>query len=117
MKSTSMLMTCRVLIVALLTLSFSTARAGMIGAEQAAPQVDRGAIVALMDRAEVAAQLQAYGVDPAAAKARVATMNEQELSQLSAAIEAAPAGAMSGWAWAGVVVLVAAIVWYFVMRK
>ena len=38
-------MTCRALVVSLLALSFQTARAGMIGAEQAAPgaaQTDRG---------------------------------------------------------------------------
>lgn len=117
MKSTSMLMTCRVLIIALLTLSFQTARAGMIGAEQAAPQVDRGTIMTMMDRAEVVSQLQAYGIDATAAKNRVASMTDQELSQLTAAMEAAPAGAMSGWAWAGIAVLVAAIIWYVAMRK
>src|SRR5688572_13175530 len=71
--------TCRVLIASLLTLSFHTAQAGLIGPEQAgapAPVDHRGTVLTLLDRSDVASQLQAAGVDPRDARARVATMTD-----------------------------------------
>ena len=46
---------------------------------------------AFLDREDVRQQLQAMGVDPAAAKARVAALTDPELEQASQAIEQAPA--------------------------
>ena len=116
MTSTIKKITCRALVVSLLALSFQTANAGMIGAEQAAPQTDRATVLSVLSRAETAAQLQAQGIDPAMARARVAAMSDQEVQTLAQDIQTAPAGAMSsgGW-WA--VVIIAALVWYFAYRK
>lgn len=111
--------TCRVLVVSLFALSFQTAHAGLIGAAQAAagstsPQ--RTVLLSALDRAEVAAQLQAAGVDPLAARERVQTMTEQEVQALSQDIQAAPAGGVSTWGWIAIV-LVAAVVWYYAFRR
>lgn len=112
--------TCRVLVVSMLALSFQTARAGMIGADQAAAvqgaQTDRAAVMGVLNRSETVAQLQAMGVDPQAARERVAAMTDQEVHALAQDIQTAPAGAMSGWGWAAVIVVIAAI-WYFAYRK
>lgn len=111
--------TCRVLVASLLALSFQTAHAGLIGAAQAAdpaPSPERAMVLATLDRAEVVAQLQAAGVDPLAARERVNAMSEQEVQAMAHDIQAAPAGGMSGWGWVAVVVI-AALVWYYAIRK
>ena len=90
-------MTCRALVVSLLALSFQTANAGMIGADQAAAagaaQTDRGMVLSYLSRAETAAQLQAQGIDPAMARERVAAMTDQEVRTLAQDMQTAPAGA------------------------
>lgn len=121
MRSTMKKMTCRALVVSMLALSFQTASAGMIGADQAAAanaaQTDRGMVMSVLNRAETAAQLQAQGIDPALARERVAAMTDQEVQALAKDIQAAPAGAdisTAGWV---AIVLIAAAVWYFAFRR
>jgi hypothetical protein len=118
MRTTIKKMTCRALVASMLAFSFSAAKASMIGADQAAPaSADRAAIVSVLDRAETAAQLQAQGIDPAMARARVAAMSDQEVQQLAQTMQTAPAGASlhaAGWV---AVVVVAGLIWYFAMRK
>jgi hypothetical protein len=120
MTSTIKKMTCRALVVSLLALSFQTANAGMIGADQAAAagaaQTDRTMVMGVLNRAETTAQLQAAGVDPQLARERVAAMTDQEVHALAQDIQTAPAGAMSTGAWIAVVVIIAAV-WYFAYRK
>jgi hypothetical protein len=120
MSSTMKKMTCRALVVSLLALSFQTANAGMIGADQAAAagaaQTDRGMVLSYLSRAETASQLQAQGIDPAIARERVAAMTDQEVQALAQDIQTAPAGAMSSAGWLAVI-LIAAAVWYFAFRK
>lgn len=112
--------TCRVLVVSLLALSFQTARAGLIGADQAAapatPAAERALVLGALDRSEVAAQLQTMGVDPNAARARINAMNDQEVHAMAQDMQTAPAAGMSTWGWVAIVV-VAALVWYYAMRK
>ena len=111
--------TCRVLVVSLLALSFQTAHAGLIGADRAAgsaPSPERAMVLVTLERAEVVAQLQAAGVDPLAARERVQAMREQEVQAMARDIQAAPAGGMSGWGWAAVVII-AALIWYYAIRK
>lgn len=110
--------TCRVLVVSLLALSFQSANAGLIGAEQAAGSAspERTMLLSTLDRAEVVAQLQAAGVDPRAARDRVQTMTDKEVQALAQDIQAAPAGGIGTWGWVAVV-LVAALVWYYAIRK
>ena len=111
--------TCRVLVVALMTLSFQSARAGMIGTEQAAAgtaPVERSMVLSVLDRAETVAQLQSQGIDPAMARERVAAMTDQEVQKLAGDSQTAPAGAWSTGATVAVLVI-AGLIWYFAMRK
>ena len=113
--------TCRVLVVAMMTLSFQSAQAGMISTEQAIASTgaatQRSLILGVLDRAETAAQLQAQGIDPAMARERVAGMTDQEVRQLAGDMQTAPAGA--GLSSGGVlaVIVIGALIWYFVYRK
>lgn len=120
MSSTMKKMTCRALVVSLLALSFQTANAGMIGADQAAAagaaQTDRGLVMSVLSRAETTAQLQANGIDPQAARERVAAMTDQEVHALAQDMQTAPAGALSSGGWLAVV-LVIGLIWYFAYRK
>jgi hypothetical protein len=82
----------RRLIASLLILSLATPlplRAGMIATEDL---VDRERIAQVIDRAEVQAQLQAYGVSPAEVQARVAALTDAEAAELAARIDSLPAG-------------------------
>jgi hypothetical protein len=111
--------TCRALVISLLALSFQTANAGLIGADQAAAgttSTERALVLSSLDRSEVTAQLQAAGVDPLAARERVKAMSDQEIHALAQDIQTAPAGGISTWGWVAVV-LVAALVWYYAIRK
>ena len=111
--------TCRVLVVSLLALSFQTANAGLIGADQAAAGTtspERAMVLGALDSPEVAAQLQAAGVDPRAARERVQNMSDQEVQAMAQDMQAAPAGGVSTWGWVAIV-LIAALVWYYAIRK
>lgn len=120
MKPTLKRITCRALVVSLLALSFQTANAGMIGADQAqaagAAQSDRGMVMRVLNRAETTAQLQAQGIDPTMARERVAAMTDQEVHALAQDIQTAPAGGLTTAGWVGVI-LVIGLVWYFAYRK
>jgi hypothetical protein len=119
MNSTMKKTTCRVLVTSLLALSFQTAQAGLIGADQAAAgqaSTERSLVLNTLDRAEVANQLLRAGVDPMDAKARVATMSDQEVHALAQDIQAAPAGAMDAGGWLAVLVVIG-LIWYFAFRK
>jgi hypothetical protein len=120
MRAAVFKMICRFLIASLTMMTF-TAGAGMIGADQLAgaspAQLDRAAVLALLDRPEVVSQLQAQGLDPQVARERVASMSDSEVQALNGQIESLPAGAKSnnGWAIAGVIVI-AIIIWYLWMK-
>ena len=111
--------TSRVLVVSLFALSFQTAHAGLIGADQAAAgstSPERALLLSTLDRSDVVAQLQAAGVDPLAARERVKSMSDQEVHALAQDIQAAPAGGINTWGWVAVV-LIAALVWFYAIRK
>jgi hypothetical protein len=109
---------CHALIASMLALSVHSAGAGMIGVDRAVPvQADRELVLSVLDRAETVAQLQAQGIDPAAARERVAAMSDQEVQQLAADIQHAPAGADVSVAGVLLVVAIAAAIWYFVFRR
>ena len=109
MKSVWARMLCRLLMALMVWSPVQLAQAGMIG-------TDRSVVVEFLDRAEVARELQALGVDPAAAKQRVAAMTDQELQQIAGQIQAAPAGA-SDAATIIVILLIVAAVWWIWFRR
>ncbi|MDO8595902.1 MAG: PA2779 family protein, partial [Sulfuricaulis sp.] len=118
MKSATMRMICRILIVSLMLLPFQAVQAGMIGTDRvaalASAQADRATVLSFASRSDVAGQLQGLGLDPANAKDRVAAMTDQEVRSLAGNLNSLPAGADSGLTWAVVIVL--AIVLYFYWR-
>ena len=65
------------------------AQAGLVPTESV---LDRERIVTLLERADVQAQLQAYGVSAGEVKARVAALTDAEAAELAAKIEQLPAG-------------------------
>ena len=105
--------TCGVLVASLLALSVPAAQAGLIGAERAAGQAagERALVLGTLDRADVAAQLQAYGVDPQAARERVRALTDAEVQAMAREIQSAPAGA-DGWLWIPVLIAVG-MIWFF----
>lgn len=111
MKHSTMSTICRILVFTLTLLSFQTARAGMIGTPQAA-EAQRSTVMSVIDRADVSRQLQAMGLEPQAAKDRVAALTDEEISALSGKLDTLPAGGMSDW-WIGAIVIaiIAAVVW------
>ncbi len=68
------------------------AQAAMVATDAAVAVTERGRISSLLDRADVRAQLQAYGVDPADVKMRVAAMTDEEAAQLAAQLDSLPTG-------------------------
>jgi len=68
------------------------AQAGMLPTDSvvASPAKDR--VVTFLNRSDVSAQLQSMGVNPADAKARVASLTDDEAAQLAAKIDNLPAG-------------------------
>ena len=82
----------RRLIASLLILSLAMPlplHAGMIATEDL---LDRERIAHVLDRADVQAQLQAYGVNATEVKARVDALTDAEAAELAARIDSLPAG-------------------------
>ncbi len=99
----------RLLVVSVLCITYplQPASAGMIGTEaaQLAQQsVDaRARVEALLQRADVRAELERLGVDPALAQSRVAALTDQEVNQLAGKLDQLPAGGID---WLGVILVV-----------
>ena len=76
------------LILSLAGLGFTApAQAAMVATDAAVASTERGRISSLLERAEVRAQLQAYGVDAADVKARVAALTDEEAAQVAAQLD------------------------------
>ena len=73
-------------------LAIPQAYAGMI----ATPSPERDRVNALIERPEVAQQLEKMGIAKADAKARVAAMTEEEVISLAGKLDALPAGGALG---------------------
>lgn len=104
---------CRLLIVMMAWMPYQIAQAGMIGTDQvvaSTSQADRNAVLNFVSRADVTSQLQAFGLDPATAKDRVAAMTDEEVRYLSGRIQSMPAGA-SGSGLLLLIIIVAVIWW------
>jgi hypothetical protein len=119
MKSVWARTLCRFLMVLMIWTPMHMANAGMIGTDQIvsnAVAADREAVVQFLGRAEVTSQLSALGIDPAAAKDRVAAMTDDEVRMVAGKIATQPAGGDA----LGVVLLllvVGAVVWWIWFRR
>lgn len=84
------------LIVSLTGLGFTTsAQAALVATDAAVAGAERERISSVLERADVRAQLQAYGVDPAQVRARVAALTDAEAAHVAAQLEQLPAGGES----------------------
>ena len=103
---------CRLLIVLMALAPYQFAHAGLIGTDQvaSATQAERSTVLNFLSRSDVAAQLQALGLDSSNAKERVAAMSDQEVQALAARIDSLPAGGDA----VGVLllILIVAAIWY-----
>lgn len=106
---------CRVLIVMMAWMPFHVAQAGIISTEQAvvSAQSERAAVLNLIQRADVAGQLQSLGVDLATARDRVAAMTDDEVRSLTGKLNAVPAGG-DGLV---ILILVGVILWLVFWRR
>ena len=95
MKSTIVRFVCRFLTASMIVLPWQ-AQAGMIATDQALDaaqqRVARATVAGFIDRDGVAAQFQALGLSPQAAKERVAALSDAEVAALAGRIDALPAG-------------------------
>jgi uncharacterized protein DUF6627 len=105
----------RILIACMVVLPFQ-ASAGLIGTDQvisaAQAVAARDKVVSLIERTDVARQLQAYGLTPENARARVNALSDFEVAKLAGQLDSMPAGANS----TGLILLILVIVlvwWLF----
>ncbi|HLE67386.1 MAG TPA: PA2779 family protein [Burkholderiales bacterium] len=90
--------------------SVTPASAGMIGTEEAAVDSqasnERERVKALVARPEVAKQLQALGVPPEKAQARVDAMTDSEVRTLAGRLDALPAagGNFTDFQWVMIII-------------
>jgi uncharacterized protein DUF6627 len=111
---------CRLLIALMIWTPYSMAQAGIIGTDQVAPSTDnqeRATLANLLNRADIASQLQLLGIDPAQAKDRVQAMNDEEVAALTHRLNTLPAGAMSDGAALLLIILIAAGVWWYLSDR
>lgn len=105
-----------IVILCMTALPFQVVQAGMVGTEQvvtaAQVQQDRDKVRTFMARADVQQQLQTMGVKPGNAQDRVAAMTDEEVRTVAGKIDSLPAGAMSGWGIAAIVIVIGLIVWW-----
>jgi len=111
-------MLCTLLVVMMAWTPFQVANAGMIGTgEQIAAsgaRSERSAVLAMINRADIARELHSYGVDLSSAQERIASLTDQEVRSLAGTLGTAPAGASDGFA---IVVLVGVILWLVFWRR
>ena len=109
----------RLLIVCMIGLPFQV-HAGLIGTDQvvsaAQAAAARGTVASVMNRSDVAGQLQAMGLSPQAAKDRVAALTDAEVAKLAGQIEALPAGANSTAAAIIIFVIIGVLIWWAVKK-
>ena len=112
-------MLCRLLIALMVWTPFQMANAAMVGTDQvvaSTAQQDRAHVLAVLERGEVASNLQMYGLDPAQAKERVNAMTDEEVGALARNIDALPAGGLHGAGAVLVVLIIAGAIWWAVTR-
>jgi len=73
-------------------LAATPARAALISTDAALPQDARAQLNALLERPELARELEKYGIAPHEAQARVAAMSDAEVRELSQRVHVLPAG-------------------------
>ena len=118
MKSIFVRYICRMLIVCMGAFPFST-YAGMVGTNDVVAAVQsqgvRDKVRDFVGRTDVRNQLQNMGISATAAQARVSAMTDTEVASIAGRIDSLPAGGMTGWAIAGVVIVIG-LIWYYMIK-
>ena len=92
MKTVNRTIACA-LIVSLVGLGMpSSSMAGIVATDEARAGLKRDQVTSFLERSEVRDRMQALGVDPDAARARVAALSEDEVASLADQLEQLPAG-------------------------
>ena len=106
----------RLLVVCMIGLPFQV-NAGMIGTDAvvsaAQAQAARTTVLSQISRAEIAGQLQSFGLTPQAASDRVAALTDAEVAKLAGQIESLPAGADGGLL---LLILLGVLIWWLVRK-
>jgi uncharacterized protein DUF6627 len=101
-----------ILCIAILPLQL---QAGMIGtgAALSAGQADaaRDTLRGMVERASAAGKLQAYGISPQQAQARIAALTDAEVALLAERVQSLPAGADG--AGVGLLIIILFLIWHF----
>lgn len=117
MRSSFVRLLCRLLVVCMVGLPFQV-HAGLIGTDQVVTAEQalaaRGMVSSVVNRADVASQLQALGLSPESAKDRVAALSDAEVTKLAGQIQNLPAGADGGAIL--VLILIGVLIWYLVKK-
>jgi uncharacterized protein DUF6627 len=81
------------LIVSIIGLGMpSSSLAAIVSTDEARAGIQRDRVAGFLERSEVRARMQALGVDPDAAGARVAALSDDEVASLADQIDQLPAG-------------------------
>lgn len=117
MKTTLINVIFQILAIAMLMVPFHSGQASMVGTSQVnsatTVQLEPRVVVGHLSRAETVSQFQTLGLDAEAARDRVATMTDEEVSTLAGKIHAVPAG-IDGLV---LLIVIALFSWYFAFRK
>jgi hypothetical protein len=82
------------------------AHAGIVSSEALVAGTQQERLASLLQRSDVRARLQAYGVDPVQAQERVAALSDEEAARLAAQIDELPAGGVDALGVALIIFLV-----------
>ena len=109
----------QLLIVSMILMPFS-AQAGMINTDQAVASAqdiaNRDKVRDFVSRSDVVKQFEMLGLDSTTAQQRVGAMTQQEINTVAGKIDSLPAGAVTNWGWAGIVVVVGLIIYFMWYR-
>ena len=115
MNTTFARLVSRILIVCMIGLPFQV-HAGMIGTDTvvavAQAQAARDVLSSVIERTDVASQLQALGLSPQSAKDRVNALTDAEVAKLAGQLQQVPAGA-DGTGVALLIVVVLLLWWFW----
>jgi len=109
----------RLLIVCMIGLPFQ-AHAGLIGTDEvvsaAQAAAARTTVANVLNRSDVASQLQTLGLSPQVAQERVAALTDAEVAKLAGKLDSLPAGADSSLGVVLLLILLGVLIWWMVRK-
>jgi hypothetical protein len=97
-------------VMLVVSMPVGAARAALVTTDQVLAQsdgaADRARVLAFLDRAEVREQIVAFGVDPAEAAARVATLSDAQVREIAGQLDQLPAGQSAIAAVVGAILII-----------